>query len=110
MALRYYIYGEVGFTTNAKRNAAGRRLDNRAGQAGFSPEVWAALLDAYGTWPAGRADVILTDDNGAPVPGLRFCYATDDQATANAAQEDVAAAWDVADGMPSFWAYATAVM
>lgn len=32
MTLRYFVYGEVGFTTTAKRLAAGHRLDARVGR------------------------------------------------------------------------------
>lgn len=101
MNLRYYIYGEVAFTTSAKRNAAGRRLDQRVGKAGFQPDVWQLLLDIYGTWPTGRIDIT---KNGSP--GLRFCYSTMDAVAANEAQEDVAAAWDVFADTDSWWSYA----
>jgi hypothetical protein len=100
MALRYFIYGEVVFTTTAKRTAAGRRLDQRAAKAGFEPAVWQMLVDVYGAWPAGRGDI--TKDGS---PAMRFCYTTLDPAIAAAAQEDIAAAWDVFQDSDSFWSY-----
>ena len=106
MELRYYVYGEVVFTTTAKRSAAGRRLDQRAAKAGFTPEVWQGLLDAYGSWPAGRADLDKIDDQGVARPAMRFCYMTRDAAIAAEAQADVAAAWDVFQDTDSFWAFA----
>jgi hypothetical protein len=100
--LRYFIYGEVTFTTPQKRDAAGRRLDQRAGRAGFQPVAWQGLIDAYGSWPAGNAPV--TKDG---LPGLRFCYTTLDAAIAEEALADIAAAWDVFQDSDSWWAYAT---
>ena len=99
--MKWFIYGEVTFTTSAKRNAAGRRFDNRAAGAGFTPEAWQELVNMYGDWPAGRADIVKDG-----LPGLRFCYSTTDQATATAAVEDVTAAWDVFQDSNSWWAYA----
>lgn len=98
MALRHYIYGEVVFTSTAKRSAAGRRLDSRASKAGFEPLVWQGLIDAFGSWPAGRADSTVDG-----LPAMRFCYSTLDAAIAESAREDVAAAWDVFQDSSSFW-------
>jgi len=102
VALRYFIYGEVSFSTAQKRTAAGRRLDQRAARAGFTPEVWQGLLDAYGSWPAGQAAI--TKDG---LPALQFCYATNDSTIAEDALADIAAAWDVFQDSNSWWAYST---
>lgn len=101
MALKYFFYGEVTFTSTQKRNAAGRRLDNRASSAGFTAEVWQALLDAYGSWPAGRGDI-----TKGGMSGLRFCYSSTDQAAVDSAFNDIAAAWDVFQDSDSWWSYA----
>lgn len=101
MALRYYIFGEVTFSSSQKRNTAGRRLENRAAQAGFTAEVWRGLTEAYGTWPAGRGDVTV-----GGLAGLRFCYSSTDPAAVSTAFDDIAAAWDVFQDSDSWWSYA----
>src|SRR5688572_28229016 len=82
--LRFFIYGEVYFTSTQKRDAAGRRLDQRAARAGFTAE-------AFDVYPAGW--VVSTSASG--LPGFRFSYYTTDQATAFESMEDISGAWDV---------------
>lgn len=98
--MRYYFYGEVSFASAAKRNAAGRRIDQRAGQAGLTPETFQGLLDLFGSWPAGRADATVDG-----LPGLRFSYVTTDGALALSVVEDVAAAWDVFENGSAWYSY-----
>ena len=110
MALKFYFYGTVAFTgpntqqANGKRNSAGQRLDNRATQAGFTPDVYSAmdawfpdLAAQFGPWPAGRQNITF---EGAPA--LRFSYSTMDPVIAEAAMNDVVA-WDVFQQSNSSW-------
>jgi hypothetical protein len=104
--VKWYVYGEVYFTGNAKRNGAKNRADNTASRLGFTAEAWPLLVEAFGSWPAGAANITGTDDTGATVPGFRFCYSMTDQATAEEAIADIGAAWDVFQDTNSWWAYA----
>lgn len=104
--MKWYVYGEVFFATTQKRNAAGRRLDQRVGQRGFTADVWPLLVEVYGSWPSGRVDVTGLSDTGVSSPGIRFCYSTTDQAAADEAFADITAAWDVFQDTSSWWAYA----
>lgn len=100
MVLKYYIYGEVVFTSTAKRTAAGRRLDSRTTKAGFVAEAWAELINVYGNWPSGKGDVLKDG-----LPALRFCYMTTDPVIATESIEEISSAWDVFQDSESFWSY-----
>jgi Na+/H+-translocating membrane pyrophosphatase len=62
---------------------------------GFTGEVYPGLSAGF---VAGTVDATI---NGSP--GFRFSYSTPDEATARAAAEDIAAAWDVAQESNSYW-------
>lgn len=106
--MRWYIYGEVFFTTNAKRNSASKRMDNIAARAGFTPGAWSALLSAYGTWPDGKLNINGTSDTGATVPGIRFCYWTENRQDALDAEADITNYWDFFSDTDSWWSMTAA--
>ena len=106
MNLKWYIYGEVFFSSNGQRTAARNRLNSITNRAGYTVEVWDLLVATFGSWPAGSGNVTGTDDNGNSVPGLRFCYSTTDQALADEGFNDIAAAWAVLQETSSWWSYA----
>jgi hypothetical protein len=99
---KWYIYGTVYFTTNQRRTSAGRRLDGYVTNNGWVAEAWFELGP---TWPAGRADVTGTADNGSTVPGLRFCYYTLEEAQARAAMADITQNWARYEDTNSTWGY-----
>lgn len=103
--MRWYIYGEVFFTTTQRRNNAGRRLDNFVAQLGFIAGLWDLLLQVNPAWPAGRADITGVADNGSTVPGIRFCYYTTDDTAARSAMDDIVQNWARFEDTNSFWAY-----
>lgn len=109
--LRYYFYGEVFFTTNARRTNAGRRLDNFVSGSSFVAGLWDLLIGWQGnTWVAGRLDITGTADNGTTVPGLRFCYYTLSATDANTAAEDIVKNWARYEDTNSWWAYTAATV
>ena len=102
--MKYYIYGEVFFSSNNKRNAAGRRLDSRVANLGFVAEAFQGLVDAYGSWPAGRQDISV-----GGLAGIRLSYMTTDQDLAFDTYLDIIAAWDVFQDSSSWWGVGAAL-
>ena len=101
MPSRWYVYGEVFFSSTTKRNNASKRLDNLAASYGFTGEAWSAL----GVWPSGKLNITGTSDAGGSVAGFRFCYSTTNPDAAEAAIADISAAWDVLQTSRSWWAW-----
>lgn len=106
MAQRYYFYGEVFFTTTARRNNADKKLDAYVSGSSFVAGLWDLLVGFQGkTWVAGRLDITGTADNGSTVPGIRFCYYTPSEADARTAMDDIVNTWNRFEDTNSWWAY-----
>jgi hypothetical protein len=102
---RWYFYGTVYFTTTQRRTQTARRLDNYVTGGTWVASAWDLLVQAFGSWPSGYANVTGTADNGTSVPGLRFCYYTLSEAAARQAIDDVVASWQRFEDTDSNWSY-----
>lgn len=107
MALKFFLYGAVFFSTNNRRNQAKSRVESRATADGFVAEPFIAsdgvnLLElGYGApWPGGTLNV-----TQGSFPGFRFCYSHTNYETVEAARLDVSANWNVEQDSDSFWGF-----
>ncbi len=104
--MKWFICGEVFFTTTQRRNNASRRLDNFVANSGWQPEWWDALGNLDPAWTSGgQSNITGLDDGGASVPGLRFCYSTTDEAQAVGAHDDIVKNWSRYEDTNSWWSF-----